>query len=198
MASLSETQLLHLLLALGVVLVAARGLGEVARRLGLPEVLGQLVAGVLLGPSALGPLLPGAYDALFGDPPAANGLSAISWLGALLIFLSAGTEADLRALRPRARAGLLVAAGAVVPAIVAGTLLGWLVLGQPVIAGLFLGVAMSVTAVSVLVAILEERGSMRRDYGQVLLAAGVTTEMTVWVFIPVVSALLHGTPSPVV
>lgn len=76
--SLSEHQLLKVLIALAVLVVVSRGFGELSRRARLPEVVGQLLAGVVLGPSLLGVAAPGAESWLFNDPGVGNSLSAFS------------------------------------------------------------------------------------------------------------------------
>lgn len=79
--------------------------------------------------------------------------------------------------------------------LVAGTLFGVLVLGQPVASGFFLGIVLSVTSASVLSTILLERESMRRRYARVALAAGIASEVLVWVLLSIASSL--GGSSPV-
>jgi Kef-type K+ transport system membrane component KefB/nucleotide-binding universal stress UspA family protein len=190
--SLDEHQLIGFLVALAVVIVLARLLGELARRMGQPEVLGQLVAGVLLGPSVLGMLAPQVRSALFIDPGLA--LSGVSWLGALLVLMVAGLEVDLGVLRAHLWPGLLAAGFAIVPSLVAGWVFAWLVFESSPGAAAFLGIVLSVTAISVVAALLIERGQTRREFAQVLLAGGITTELCGWVFVAVAAAAQHGSP----
>lgn len=192
MQSLSEHQLLAALLAVAVILVVGRGAAELARRLGQPEVLGELLGGVLLGPSVFGALFPSLNQGLFLDKAVSQGLSLLSWVGAILVLLIAGIEVDLRILRQNARPGILAAAFAIVPSIVAGTLFAWFVLGRTPPDGIFLGLVLTVTAVSVAAKILIERDTLRRGYAQVILAAGVASEVVVWLLISVVSSLKNG------
>lgn len=195
MSSLSEQQLLFALVAIATILVIGRGSAEVARRLGQPEVLGELIGGFVLGPSALGALLPGVYSTLFLTPQISMGLSLLSWIGAIVLLLLAGLEVDLAILRQELKPGLLAAACAVIPSLFAGTLFAWKVLGRVPPGGLFLGIVLSVTAVSVAAKILIERHSLRRRYAQVILAAGVATEVLVWLLIAVASAIRTGNPA---
>ncbi|MGH3771191.1 MAG: cation:proton antiporter [Pseudonocardiaceae bacterium] len=192
MPSLDEHQLVGFLVALAVVILLARLLGELARRVGQPEVLGQLVAGVLLGPSVLGVFAPGVRSALFTAPGVA--LSGMSWLGALLVLMVAGLEVDLGVLRAHLRPGLLAAGFAIVPSLAAGWAFGWLVFGATAGSAAFLGIVLSVTAISVVAALLIERGQTRREFAQVLLAAGITTELCGWVFVAVAAAAQQGSP----
>jgi Kef-type K+ transport system membrane component KefB len=149
MPSLAEAQVLMMLAALAVILLLARAAGEVARRLGQPEMLGEFVAGFLLGPSALGALLPGVYAALFQETGTAFALSGLSWIGAILLLLIAGLEVDLPILRGEVKTWSLAAAGAILPVLAVGAALALVVLRRPITSALFLGIVLSVTAVSV-------------------------------------------------
>src|ERR671929_618051 len=115
-------------------------------------------------------------------------------LGGLLLLLLGGLEVDLPILRATARTSLLAATGAIVSSLVAGTLLGWLILGQPLQADFFLGVVLSVTGVSVLTTILLERGVLRRDYAQVTLAVGIASEVLVWILVSIAASLGGASP----
>jgi len=192
--SLDEHQLIGFLVALTVVILLARLLGELARRVGQPEVLGQLVAGVLLGPSVLGVLAPNVRGALFTDPGLA--LSGVSWMGALLVLMVAGLEVDLGVLRAHLRPGLLAAGFAILPSLAAGWVFARLVFGASAGAAAFLGIVLSVTAISVVAALLIERGQTRREFAQVLLAGGITSELCGWVFVAVAAAAQQGSPLP--
>ena len=143
---IAEQDLLFGLIALGLILVLGRGAGDLARRLNQPEVLGQLVAGFLLGPSVFGAFLPGLYHTLFLRAAVGTWLSGLSWIGAILLLLIAGIEVDLNILRQEARPGALTALFAIVPSLAAGAVLGSITLGNN---GYFLGVVLSVTAVGV-------------------------------------------------
>lgn len=196
MRSLTETDLLTVLLALAVILVLARAMAELARRVGQPEVLGELFAGFLLGPSIFGAIAPSAHHALLLTPAVSLVLSGFSWVGVILLLLMAGLEVDLDILRRLARPGAFAAAFAIVPSLIAGTVFAALVLHRIPPSGTFLGIVLSVTGVSVAAKILMERGAMRREYAQIIVAAGVASEIVVWLFVAVVSSL-HGS-SPVV
>ncbi|MFT3771341.1 MAG: cation:proton antiporter [Minicystis sp.] len=194
MTSLTEHQLLLVLLGLTIILLVGRTLGEIARRLGQPEVLGELCAGFVLGPSVAGAIAPAAHRALFLDPTVGAVLSAFSWVGAVLLLVLAGAEVDLGILRERARPGALAAAGAVVPSLLAGLLFTRVVLHGSTASGVFLGIVLGVTAVSVVAKILIERGALRRSWAQVLLAGGVASEVVVWLLVALASATQSAAP----
>lgn len=181
------TQLVAFLGALALLLLVGRAAGELARRAGQPEVLGTLASGVLLGPSVLGAVAPDLQHALLQGESTGPAFSGLSNLGAVLLLLVAGLEVDLRLLRRELKPGLWVAATAIVPSVVAGALVGrslGLVDGR---AALYMGVVLSVTAVSVVSTLLIEAGETRRRYAQVILAGGVAAEVVCWVLVSAVA-----------
>ncbi len=192
-SSLSEEQLLLTMVAVAVILLLARSAGELARRLGQPEVLGELLAGFLLGPSVFGALFPDAFQSLFLTDAVGLVLSGFSWVGAILLLLVSGLEVDLTILRAEVKPGTLAAAFAILPSLGAGVLFGRFALGIPLLNGFMLGIVLSVTAVGVLAKILMEREALRRRYAQVMLAAGVASEVLVWVLISFASSMRNGT-----
>src|SRR5919202_660286 len=194
MRGLSEQQLLLTLVDLAIILVFSRAAVVLARWLRQAEVLGLLFAGFLLGPSVLGAALPAVYHTLFLNGAVSLVLSAFSWVGAALLLLLAGAEVDLRILRAEIRPGTLAAAGAIIPSLAAGTVFSWLVLHKGAPYGFFLGIVLSVTAVSVAAKLLLERDAMRRRYAQVIMAAGVASEVLVWVLVSVLASVHSSSP----
>ena len=195
MNGFTENQLLGAFLAILVVLLAARGMAELSRRLRQPEVLGELLGGFIIGPSVLGALFPRAFHLLFQNNAVSLALHWMSWIGAVLLLMIAGMEADLTILRQKVVPGLLAAAGAIGASIGAGLYFGTRFFGLEPTNAFFLGLVLSVTAVSVVAKLLIEREALRRDYAQVLLAAGIAGEVLVWPLISIVSSVQHkGNP----
>ncbi len=191
MHGFSEHQLLGAFLAIAVVLLVTRGMAEASRRLGQPEVLGELLGGFLIGPSVLGALFPSAFSTLFLNPAVSQALLLLSWIGAILLLMIAGMEADLAILRQKMVPGLLAAAGAIGASLGVGFWIGAKVFGRDPSSAFFLGLVLSVTAVSVVAKLLIEREALRRDYAQVMLAAGIAGEVVVWPLISIVSSVQH-------
>src|SRR5581483_5686205 len=98
---------------IAVVLLAARGMAELCHKLGQPEVLGELLGGFLIGPSVMGAIFAAAFTTLLLNPAVSLALALLSWVGAILLLMIAGMEADLAILRQKAVPGLLAAAGAI-------------------------------------------------------------------------------------
>ena len=192
MPGLSEHQLLIGLFALALILLVGRGTAELARRCGQPEVLGELLGGVLLGPSVLGALAPQWHHAVFDNAGVALPLSLFSWTGAILLLMMAGAEVDLSILRQHAKAGSAAAVFTIFPSIAAGTAFGLYMMHSSLPSAMFLGGVLSVTAVSVVAKIFIEHNSFRRDYAQVILAAGIASEVVIWPLISLISSMHEG------
>jgi Kef-type K+ transport system membrane component KefB len=168
------------------VLAATRACGLALRPFGQPPVVGEMLAGILLGPSFLGLLAPEAATALF--PAASLGvLSALSQVGMVLYMFLVGMELDTSALRERGEAAVLVSHSSIAVPFASGTALAAFLFGGFAPAGvafvpfaLFLGAAMSVTAFPVLARILAERGLLRSPLGTLALSAAAVDDVTAW------------------
>lgn len=169
-------------------LVCGRLLGALFRRLHQPPVVGELLAGVLLGPTVLERLAPGAYAALWPKVPAQVALLAgAAKLGTLLLLFIAGLEIDLTLLRLRGRAALLTSVTGVVLPFATGVLLALGLsddhMGPIATRGtfvLFLGVAMSISAIPVIARILLDLRLMNTAVGQVIMASAVVDDLIGW------------------
>jgi Kef-type K+ transport system membrane component KefB len=192
--------LLVFLLQIGFLLLLAILLGRLAARIGMPAVVGELCAGVILGPSLFGWLAPGVSDWLLPEQPAQmHLLDAVGQVGVLLLVGLTGIEMDLGLIRRRSLTALRVSlAGLVVP-LASGIGLGYLLVGlvHPGSAGtdvfaLFLGVAMCVTAIPVIAKMLMDMNLIHRNIGQLTLAAGMVDDAFGWFLLSVVSAMAVG------
>ena len=184
-----------------VLLVVGRLLGELLSRCGQPPIMGQLLAGVVLGPSVLGLLSPAAELALFPHaPPQKAMLDAVSQLGVLLLLLLTGMETDLSVMRNCGRAALNVSlAGIALPflvGVVAIELLPASMLVKPdqrLLLALFIGTALAVSSVKIVAALVRELGFIRRTVGQIILAAAIVDDAIGWIFVSVLLGLAqHG------
>ena len=114
----TEHQLLVFWFGLLVILVTARVLGTFMQRIGQPSVVGELAAGLVLGPSLLGKITPGVFDWLFpADDAQTAMLFTVGWLGVMLLLVATGFETDLGLIGRLGRAATFVSAGSlIVPA----------------------------------------------------------------------------------
>ena len=182
-------------------LVCGRLIGEVMQRIGQPAVMGQLIAGILLGPSVLGALWPAGQQALFpADPGQRAMLDAVAQLGILLLLLLTGMETDLAVVRRSRRAAFSISICGIALPFLCGFILGALMPeamlpdpGKRLITTLFLGVALSISSVKIVAMIVREVGFLRRTVGQVIIAAAIIDDTIGWIIMSVVFGLaLHG------
>ncbi|HEU4452570.1 MAG TPA: cation:proton antiporter [Longimicrobium sp.] len=190
--------LLLLLVQIGVVVIAARIVGLLFRRIHQPQVMGEMVAGILLGPSLLGWAAPAASAWLF--PPGSLGfLNSLSQIGLLVFMFLVGLELNPRLLREKRHAAVVIShASIVVPFMLGAGLSLYLYprLSDDSVTftgfALFMGAAMSVTAFPVLARILTERDLLRTRVGAVTIACAAVDDVTAWCILAGVVALVRA------
>ena len=190
--------LLHVLLALVVVLVVARILGAMFRRLNQPQVMGEVVAGILLGPSFLGWLAPGvASQVLPGNT--APYLAVIAQVGVVLYMFLVGLDLDTDLLQKRTQAAIAIShASIVAPFLLGAAFALWLYPRYSTGAfsfttfALFIGVAMSITAFPVLARILTDRGMQKTRLGVLALACAAIDDVTAWCLLAFAISVAHA------
>src|SRR5476651_1509144 len=182
-------------------MIVGRLLGEAMLRMGQPAVMGQLIAGLLLGPSLFGLLLPDVQHALFPKNPEQKAMiDAISQFGILLLLLLTGMETDLKLVRQTGRAAVFASLMGILFPFVAGVALGELMpeslLPDPskrLITALFLGTALSIASVKIVAMVVREMNFMRRVVGQVILASAIIDDSVGWIIVSIIFSLaLHG------
>jgi Kef-type K+ transport system membrane component KefB len=187
-----------LILQASVIIVAARLIGGLARRLGQPAVIAEVIAGVLLGPSLLGRVLPGTFQHLF---PKASlpGLSLLSQVGLVFFMFLIGLELDPKLLRGRGKASFSISAAGIFVPFALGALLATHIYGSQAEPGvprlsfvLFMGIAMSITAFPVLARILAERNLIRTELGSIALACAAADDVTAWCLLAMVVSVVHS------
>jgi K+:H+ antiporter len=199
---LNEIQVLRFLIQFTLLFVVARVLADLMKRLGQATVIGELLAGIVLGPTLLGHAAPAVYRMLFpADPLSDHLLEALAWIGVILLLLYTGLETDLGILRRIGRAAVAVSALGIAIPWVSGFALGWEIpanylaaANQRLIFALFMAIAMSISAVPVIAKILIDLDLMRRDLGLLILGAGLLDDTVGWLMLSVVAGLAaHGT-----
>lgn len=176
-----------------LLVIVGRLLGEFMHRIGQPSIMGQIIGGVLLGPTVLGALWPEAHDTIFGGGPAQNAMiDGLSQLGILFLLLLAGMETDLNlAKRMRKLAAGVSISGIVIP-FAFGFMLGeWMpadLLPHPdrrLVTSLFLGTALAISSVKIVATVVREMDFMRRNIGQLIVASAIIDDTIGWVIIAV-------------
>lgn len=198
--SLSEHELLLFVLQLSLLIIFARTLGEGFKLLRQPPIVGELLGGVLLGPSVLGSLFPDLFSSLF--PPAEiqwKLLNGITWLSALLLLLVAGMEVDLRIVRRVGRVAVSTGICGVAVPFLLGLLLGYFIpdrlLTSPAsrnLFALFLATALSISAIPVIARILMDLNLLKTDVGLIILAAGMFNDLIGWIILSVILGAMSG------
>src|SRR3954453_17139883 len=194
---------LHVLLALSLVIASARALGALFRLVQQPPVIGEMIAGIMLGPSLLGKFAPG-FAAYILPQSIAPLLNVISQFGVILYMFLVGLDLDVTALRDRARSTITISHASIVVPFLLGASLSLLLYPYLSNSGvsftafsLFLGVSMSVTAFPVLARILTDRGIHKSKMGVLTLACAAIDDVTAWCLLAfVVSVTAHaGNPT---
>jgi Kef-type K+ transport system membrane component KefB len=188
----------HVLLALIVIIAASRALGALFRWLRQPPVIGEVVAGIVLGPSLLGHLSPGV-QAFVLPPEVAPYLGVIAQVGVILFMFLVGIELDTRLLRKRSNAMIAISHASIVVPFVMGSMLAlWL---YPKLSSsdvhftgfaLFMGVSLSVTAFPVLARILADTGLIRTRIGTMALACAAVDDATAWCLLALVVSIVRA------
>jgi len=184
-----------------LLLAFGRLLGEAMLRIGQPAVMGQLIAGVLLGPSALGALWPDLQRAIFPSGPEQKAMiDAVAQLGILMLLLLTGMETDLSVVGRLRRTALSVSLTGIAVPFVCGFALGEMLpdtmLPHPerrLITSLFLGTALSISSVKIVAMVVREMHFLRRTVGQLIVTSAIIDDTICWIVIAVTFGLaLHS------
>ena len=193
--------LLSVLLALTVIMVTARIVGALFARVNQPAVIGEVVGGILLGPSLLGRVFPGA-QAFVLPPDAAPILGIISQLGVILYMFLVGLELDLGLLRTSVSKTIAIALAAIVVPFAFGMLLSLGLMDSlapaaidPTSFVLFIGIALSITAFPVLARILSDRGIQRTPLGTLALTCAAINDAIAWCLLAFAVSIMQDTPA---
>jgi Kef-type K+ transport system membrane component KefB/nucleotide-binding universal stress UspA family protein len=185
-----------------LLVLCGRLLGEGMQRIGQPAVMGQLVAGILLGPSVFGLLWPAAQHAVFPSTPEAKAMiDGLAQFGILMLLLLAGMETDLSLVRRARRAAFTVSFSGIVVPFIFGFALGEFLpdslLPDPsrrLITALFLGTALSIASVKIVAMVVREMNFARRNIGQIILASAIIDDTVGWIIVAIIFGLAaHGT-----
>src|SRR4030088_3544408 len=187
-----------------LLLFSGRLIGEGMTRIGQPAIFGQLLAGVLLGPSIFGAVLPDLRHLVFPETPALKSMiDAISQIGILLLLLLTGMETNLALVNRKRRAVISTSLFGIAVPFVCGVALAYALPAELVpssatrlVTALFLGTALSISSVKIVAMVLMEGGAIRRDLGQLILATAILDDTIAWVIIAVIAGIAaHGTVS---
>jgi K+:H+ antiporter len=195
---MSDEQLLLFLMQVLVVLGLARLLGELFRRFDQPPLAGEILAGLILGKTVLGSLAPGVFETLFpADALQLALFDVTAQIGILFLLLVIGLEVDVASAWKMRRQSLLLAVTGVVVPLALGSTMAWffydtwaeVATPRPAFA-LFIGAAVSITAITVVARLLFDLRILKSDLGLLLLSAMAINDLLGWVVLAVVLGML--------
>ncbi|MFI5290397.1 MAG: cation:proton antiporter, partial [Polyangia bacterium] len=186
-----------LLLQIALIVAVARLLSEVMKRIGQPAVLGELMAGILLGPSLFGWLWPHGFVAIFpAEALQVHLLEVVAWIGMVLLLLLTGLETDVRLLRHLGRSAATSSGLGMAIPFASGFVLGLFVPdtyhgegASRILFALFLATSMAISAMPVIAKILMDLDLTKRNIGIVILSAGVVDDTTGWLVLSLIAGV---------
>jgi Kef-type K+ transport system membrane component KefB len=187
-----------LLLQIVVIIFIVRLFGWICKKIGQPAVIGEIAAGIVLGPSLLGMYFPEFSTILFPEQSLGN-LQFLSQIGLILFMFVVGMELDLKVLKHQAHEAIVVSHASIIIPFALGMGLAYFIYtsfapqGVPFSSfGLFLGISMSITAFPVLARIVQERGLHKTRLGTVVITCAAADDITAWSLLAVVIALVKA------
>jgi len=189
----------RLLLQVFIIISAAGIAGRIAKRIGQPAVVGEMVAGILLGPSLFGLIAPAAFQFVF-PTSSFEPLRLFSQIGVCLFMFAVGMELDVLQLKQKVPTAIVVSHSSIVIPYLLGVGLAYFLyeqLAQPgasfIAFALFMGISMSITAFPVLVRILKDRGIFKTQLGSTATACAAVDDVTAWTILAFVVAIARAT-----
>jgi Kef-type K+ transport system membrane component KefB len=187
-----------LLLQVLVILIAAKLVSNLLLKIGQPPVVGEMIAGIVLGPSLLGMLFPNVLSFLF-PTPSMRALGLLSQVGIVLFMFIVGVEINTRQLQEKARAAVIISHASIIAPFFLGVAVSLLIYRSFAPANvpftsfaLFMGVAMSVTAFPVLARIIEERKLSESPLGSLAIACAAVDDVTAWCVLALIIAIVKS------
>jgi len=180
------------------IIIVARFFGWMFRKIGQPSVIGEIIAGIVLGPSLLGMYFPEFSTMLFPKESLGN-LQFLSQIGLILFMFVIGMELDLKVLKNKAREAVVISHASIVIPFALGIGLAYFVYYRFAPNGieflsfsLFMGIAMSITAFPVLARIVQERGIHKTKLGTIVITCAAADDITAWCILAAVIAIVKA------
>ena len=198
-SKLSPAEVLNFLIILTIILIAARVLGEIFRKLKQPLVVGEVLAGIIIGPSLFGTFFPGAFNAVFVSQPRAFGaFDGIANVGIILLMFIAGVEVDLKQIRKYGKQAAYISITGLLFPFAVGFITVWYfyesLFSTPsanhLIPAMFVGTALSITALSVIAKVLMDINIIKTKVGNLVLTAAMIDDFLGWVLFSIIITML--------
>lgn len=187
-----------LLLQILTIILAARLFGWLFKKIGQPPVIGEIIAGIVLGPSLIGAYFPEFYNTIFPES-SFNNLKMVSNIGLILFMFVVGMELDLKVLKTKVHEAVVISHASIIFPFALGMGLAYFLYhsyspsGIPFLSfALFLGISMSITAFPVLARIVREKGINKTKLGTIILTCAAVDDITAWCVLAVVIAIVKA------
>lgn len=198
---LSSTEIIHFLVILLIILVPARFLGEICRRYKLPAIIGEIFAGIIVGPTLLGTFFPDLFKNIFIAAPKASGaFDGIANIGIILLMFIAGFEVDLKQIRQNGKQAIAISLSGILFPFAIGFLTVWLLYrdhfangsNNQLVTSLFFGTALSITALSVITKILLDLDILKTRIGNIVLTAAMVDDFLGWILFSIIIQMMNA------
>ncbi|NVJ84998.1 MAG: cation:proton antiporter [Algoriphagus sp.] len=197
METLNHKEVINLLLQLAAMLIMARIFAEIARKIKQPAVVGEILAGIVLGPTILGSLMPEFHSYLFGSHDNTNiALDGFVQISVVLLLFIAGLEVELQIVWSQGKNALKIAVASMVLPIIAGFVVAFAFpeflgvnINDRMVASTFFGLAISITALAVVARVLMDLNLFKTPTGLLIIAAAMIVDVLGWIVFSVILSL---------
>jgi Kef-type K+ transport system membrane component KefB len=200
-SKLNSDEVLNFLIIVSIILISARLLGEVFRFFKQPVVVGEILAGIIIGPSLLGSAFPELFKEIFTSQPRAYGaFDGLANVGVILLMFIAGAEVDLKQIRKEGKAAASISLMGLILPFALGFLCIWFfhdyIFAVPatdrLIPALFFGTALSITALAVIVKVLIDLDIIRTKVGGLVLTAAMIDDFLGWILFSIIIQMMNA------
>ena len=198
---LSSPEIIHFLIILLLILIPARFLGEICRKYKLPAIIGEIFAGIIVGPTLLGTFFPGLFKSIFIEAPKASGaFDGIANIGIILLMFIAGFEVDLKQIRQNGKQAIAISLSGIIFPFAIGFAAVWFLfdshfangVNNQLVTSLFFGTALSITALSVITKILLDLDILKTKIGNIVLTAAMVDDFLGWILFSIIIQMMNA------
>ncbi len=203
-SKLNSAEVLHFLIIVSIILISARVLGELCRKFKQPVVVGEILAGIIIGPSLLGSAFPDLFKEVFISEPRAYGaFDGLANMGVILLMFVAGIEVDLKQIRKQGKQAASISIMGIAFPFALGFAAVWFfhdyIFPVPsadrLIPSLFFGTALSITALAVIVKVLIDLDIIKTKVGGLVLTAAMVDDFLGWVLFSIIIKMMDNSKS---
>src|ERR1700761_187557 len=199
-SKLSSTEVLHFLIIVTIVLVLARILGEICRRFKQPAIMGEILAGIILGPTILGAYWHDMFNNIFVSTPKAYGaFDGLANVGIILLMFIAGFEVDLKQIRRDGKQAAAISLTGIIFPFIIGFAAAWFFYerifqnsdSNQFVTSMFFGTALSITALSVITKVLMDLNILKTKIGNIVLTSAMIDDFLGWVLFSIIMQMMN-------